>query len=274
VPAESSALDCSNDSDDDGDFKKDCFDPDCWGFARCGLIADASVPMPPFVPPPTGVPALPDEPLEPPIGKPDGSVHTPWMPDAGIADSGVDAETDAEPPLLCSEYCPEGECDDGVCNVPLELGEFEITRIDLLIPREQSEGVCFDEPGKCTSFELLCCPPDPFVIVRVGDKKAGVVGSPNSALKAWDAPGIRMRLREGDELTFEVVDDDNEAVGDGPDAGVAQPVFTCTTNVTLGKALDRRTLGCTPDNEDRPASDVLTRYGITATIEQISRRAP
>jgi len=276
VPAESDAFLCSNEGDDDGDFKQDCFDPDCWGFAHCRVNVDASVPMTPFLPLPSGVPAAHEEPLQPPVGEPDASpIDVPWMPDADIVmvvDGSVDAEADAETPLVCSEYCPEGECEEGVCNVPLELGEFEITKLDLLMPRELTEGACFDEPGNCDSFELLCCPPDPYVIVRVGGEKAGFVRAPNSAYKVWDAPGIRMKLRDGDELMFEVVDDDNIAVGDRRDLD-AQMVFTCTTIVTQGKALDRRTLGCTPDNDDRPIGNLLD-YGITATLERIGRGAP
>jgi hypothetical protein len=279
VPAESSALACSNDDDDDGDLKKDCWDPDCWSFARCRVNVDASVPLPPFMPPPSGVPGPPDV-FEPPVDEPDG--HVPQMPpDAGVmTDGAMDAEADAEPPLLCSDLCPEGECTDGVCNVPLELGEYRVTGIDILVSREMSPGVCFDAPGNCDTFELLCCPPDPYVNVRIGDKKAGFVRAPNSALKTWNevdirmwnVPDIRMKLHEGDELTFEVVDDNNEAVGDRDNIGAAQPMFTCTTIVTLGKVFETRALGCTPDNEDRTAGAL--QYGVTATIERIESAAP
>lgn len=274
VPAESSAFACSNNDDDDGDFKADCLDPDCWGFAHCRVNADASVPMTPVVPLPSGVPAPLADPLVPPVGGSDASqIDNPWLPDADVpVDGSVDAEADAGIPLVCSEYCPEGECDNGVCKVPLDLGEFEITRIDLRIPREMSNGECFDAIGNCVGFELRCCPPDPFVIVRVGDEKAGVVQATDSAFKAWNAPGILLKLREGDELTFEVVDNDNTEVGDQDDL-IAQAVFTCTTIVTLGKALDARALGCTPNSDDRPLGNLL-EYGVTATIEQISREAP
>ena len=43
--AETGAFACTNTVDEDGDGKTDCDDPDCWGYARCRVPPDASLPL-------------------------------------------------------------------------------------------------------------------------------------------------------------------------------------------------------------------------------------
>lgn len=278
LPAESSAHLCTGGLDEDEDGVSDCKDPDCWGFAHCRENEDAAVPMSPFGPPPSGVPAPPGVVVDKPIKTdPDSSVPV-EMPDADVViDASVDAEPDAELPPVCSELCPPDKCEDGVCTVPLELGEYEITHLELLAPRERRNGVCFDERGNCP-FPFIdldplapCCPPDPTVIIRVGEEKVGLVGAPNTALQQWDAPGVRMQLREGDEVTFEVIDDDNPDVGDDRDE-TAQSVFSCSTPVTLAKVVEMRALRCSAAETDRPDNE--RDYRVVATIEPVTPEAP
>jgi hypothetical protein len=232
--------------------------------------------MPPFVLPPSGVPARPGTSVDKPIKTdPDSSVPM-EMPDADVViDASVDAETDAELPTVCSELCPPDKCEDGVCTVPLELGEYEITRLELLAPRERRNGVCFDERGNCPLIDLdplaACCAPDPTVIIRVAGEKVGIVRAPNTALETWNATGIRFRLREGDEVLFEVIDDDNPEVGDEEDAD-PQGVFSCSTPATLVKVVEMRALRCSADEMDRPDNGL--DYRVVATIEPVAPEAP
>lgn len=278
--AETSALDCNDHVDDDGDLKVDCLDPDCWGFARCRLTTDAGTTFEP-VPPPSGVPAPPWSP--PDWGRHDSS--TPEMPDADvIVDASlVDAEPDAELPPQCSPYCRRGKCgDDGECTVPLELGDFEITSLELLIPRARpdetgSGNVCFDELGNCDDvlFEPLasCCPPDPTVLVFVGDEKAGSYHAPNTAFITLSEPRLQLTLRVGDEVSFQVVDDDNIEVGDREDLDPVT-MFTCSTIVTLGNALDSGELQCAPAADELPNELVKRDYRVVATIKRPVAEVP
>jgi hypothetical protein len=261
------------DEDEDGDI--DCDDPDCWSFAHCR--EDAAVPMAPYVPPPSGAPAPPGVIVDKPIKTdPDSSVPV-QMPDADIiVDASVDAEPDAELPLVCSELCPPDKCEDGVCTVPLELGEYEITRLELRAPRERRDGTCFDDRGNCPFFDIdlwgPCCPPDPTVIIRVGEEKVGLIAAPNTALETWEAPGLRFTLREGDVVTFEVIDDDNREVGDNGGDRAPQGVFSCSTAATLVKVVELRALGCSALEMDRPDNGV--DYRVVATIEPVSPEVP
>lgn len=277
MPAETGAIACINGRDDDGDLLKDCDDSDCWGFAYCRVTGDAGTslePVPPFIPEPPGGPVGP-----PPNAITDGSVpvEMPMTQDADMPPvvDVRDAAVDAEAPLLCDERCPEGECNaDGTCNVPLILGNYDIATLEVLAPRrylhtENNELVCFDDLGTCLLADPFtgCCAPDPTVYVSVQGKKAGTIRDDEAAFKVWQATGIKLQLHEGDEVLFDVLDDDGE---DEAGDAVFQALFSCTTTVTVD-AIAAGRINCEPDDEDVDDDPPIgLRYHVTATLERLA----
>jgi hypothetical protein len=267
-PAEWTAAACLNDDDDDGDNKYDCDDPDCWGFAHCQPGDDNAMGTP-TVPP--ELPPMTDDPLVPPGKDPlvtDASMVDPMPPDGHVPpDEPEDASVDAEPPpVVCSEYCPEGECnDDGSCKKPLVFGEYNVESLMLSVPA-MSRGMCFDDRFECR-LQLECCDPDPIVAIHVGDVKAGYKIVPNVREATLEGVDMELELREGDVVRFTVQEEDTPEVGDDLDSPMPQDIFACATVVTADM-IEAGSLGCEPDPEAPyvfPAGD----YFVVATISRL-----
>jgi hypothetical protein len=189
------------------------------------------------------------------------------MTDASGPDDPKDGSVDAAPPVACSKYCPPGQCnEDGSCNKPLSFGEYDVQGISLTAPRASGNN-CFDLRAPCTWIPgMTCCLPDPIVTIYVGDDKAGFVPAiADSETASWESVNMQLELREGDEVRFEVEDEDTIAVYDGADEN-PQPMFECSATVTA-ELIERGVIGCAPMGSFQPESE--GGYGVAATIARI-----
>jgi hypothetical protein len=187
--------------------------------------------------------------------------------DARVPDLEPDAEVDAKVPSFeCSEYCPEGGCnEDGSCNTPLVFGAYDVQGISLNAPLANESG-CFDLRAPCTWIPgMTCCSPDPVVTIYVGAEKAGYVPAiADSAIASWESVDMELELREGDEVRFKVEDVDSRAVYDGADED-PQIMFECSAIVTAA-LIERGVIGCAPVGSFLPPSE---DYVVAATIVRI-----
>lgn len=244
LPAESSALACTDSNDDDGDGKIDCVDPDCWGFAHCRKLEDGGMPIvePPVIDPPP-VPPVMQMDADTPVATPDADVVV-------VPDAAVDAEVDAAPPLLCDDSCPPGKCIDGVCSVPPLFGEFKIESLKVVAPRtnDDENNTCFDPAPYCLFVNGLCCDPDPYVVIHVDSVKAGFVTATDDAYPEWDASELAftLELHEGAEIWLDVVDADSPEVNDPVEAPSNQSIFSCGITATV-EAVASGLLTCRPE---------------------------
>jgi hypothetical protein len=267
-PAEWTAAACLNDEDDDGDNKYDCDDPDCWGFAHCQPGDDGAMgapTMPPELPPMT------DDPLVPPGKDPpvtDASMVDMRPPDGHVPPDGPeDASVDAElPPVVCSQYCPVGQCDDdGSCKEPLVFGSYNVESIMLSVPA-MSRGICFDDRFECR-LQLGCCDPDPIVAIHVAEVKAGFKVVSNVRETTVEDVNMQLELREGDLVRFTVQEEDTPEVGDDEDSPMPQDMFECSTVVTEAM-IDAGRVGCVPDSEG-PYVFPAGEYYVVAAISRL-----
>jgi len=257
--AETSALACTDQIENDGDGHKDCADSDCWAFAHCRVVApDAGAPFvpeppvkePPVVPPPLVMDAA----VAPPV--PDASV----VHDAAIADAGVDATK----PHPC-EACPEGPCIDGVCAPSEPLGRFRVVNLRAVVPisRELAAlGSCFDTSLACDRF-FGCCDPDPIITMRVDGAKVGSLRAENAADKSWRDPNFEFELRNGSKVEFELSDDDAVDPGETADPD-PDLLFWCWTLVNADH-VGAGELTCAPD-EVLPSPILGASVSVTARI--------
>jgi hypothetical protein len=267
--AETSAIDCSDEVDDDGDNFVDCLDPDCWSHAMCRQWMDASLPpeMEPFIPPQTppvvGTGVWGDSMSE---GPSDASTVDAQAPPSSAPDSLKDAgET-----LTCEDACPEEECRDGRCiEAPLELGSFVIHTVTLDVPRGPDALSCFDsfpECGTSATLPLPCaCAPDVQLLIQVAGqsadppRKAGIANAlAHADSHALKALSIEVDLLEADEIIFTALDLD--------DGAPAQEILRCGVLVTQ-ESLDSGVLRCT--QRFQVASELSEDFGVTAEIEAI-----
>lgn len=257
LAAETGASNCTNLRDEDGDGKRDCADPDCWGYAHCRVPEeDASAPFVPVVPPPY----MPGEDMSMPPTKPAAEdagqpSQIPGLDDAAIE---LDAAPDAAP-LVCDPSCPAHRCIDGECVGPTNLGTFTITSLEASVPRAR-DGVCLDPDEVCPIRLGPCCAPDPDLYVSVSGMKVASTDVDDMALIVWQSPGFVVELHEDDVVKFELLDDDT---GDGEFADAKpDPVFECSTVVTMDN-VSAGVLRCSPGLEGQ---ELGVPYGALARI--------
>ena len=240
IRGEFSALECTNERDDDNDNLIDCRDPDCWVFCpaqRPGMIGT----------PDSMFPDAGSGDASPPDTLPD-SGREPTMPgdDAGMSIEPPDPD-DAGMPPMCTT-CPAGEeCIDGTCKPKSITGEYDISVRSAVVPLSTPNDKCFDYRGAaagCQSRGILLCecvPPDPYVTILLNGKVLTRATSPEArgtASPSWTAsPVVRTTLTDDSTLTFIVYDWD----GIGSDT----EIFRCSPDLAaLSSGTD--VLSCSP----------------------------
>jgi C2 domain len=257
---EFTALECSDEDDNDGDMLSDCDDPDCWVF--CPIrgnveIGDASMSTPPDVPDAQVSPPKPD------AGKPKPSADD----DAGNPPPGSGDEDAGMPPATC-DCAPDEMCVDGECRSNTNFdGQYTLSVRSAYVPLGPSLDRCFDYKSSACVARLPplcdCERPDPYVVVvlnRSPVSKATTAPKLDTASPVWpDSPTVTIDLKASDQLTFRVFDSDG--IGSDP------PIFDCVpelSTLTLGSGV----LSCNP----RPGTTVTAPPGSNYFINVEVRR--
>lgn len=261
--AETSAFECIDGNDDDGDLLIDCSDPDCWSHAACRVVT------------PDG--GLPD--LETPVIPPDetGVIENPQMttPDVPALDSGVppvndgpDSVEDSGSPdvvaPMCSSDCPLDACIDGVCiAAPGALGTFSVLSVSANVPRGPDPAGCFDAGciEELVPFAPHCpCLPDLQVVVLIGDSKQGTTPlQPDTELYDWTDPPFELVLHENDEIVLTAQDNDGPAR--------PQEIFSCSVTITA-ELVAGGAIGCTQEFE--VGAEIFADSSITLEIAPLA----